>query len=149
MRDLKHVDKAEPVDDDDAHTIDFEETDFAGARAALEEPPSGVKITPRAKPDWDKARRPTDERDTGLSAQAQRWIERMPPEIHPTELCTRYPRLANQLAEVWSNAALCIQQLDDLLVDSRGARRGFPSRIALELVMLRDHRFAIERRGRV
>jgi hypothetical protein len=136
-------------DTDAAHTLDFEETDFALARAALEEPPAGVRIPTAPPTDWGKLRRERAAwEDTQLTQQAQQWLARLPAEIQPNELCTRYPRLANQLAEVWGNGALCLERIDGLLVDSRGARRGFPSRIALELVKLRDLRVAIERRAR-
>lgn len=127
-------------------SIDFEPTDFEQARAALEEPPAGVKAVKRldAK-DWFKRRRPADARDVRLTPLAIGWLDRLPPEVRPLDLPRAYPRLANQLAEAWNDVDGCLAMLGDLVVDQRGDRRGFPSRVALELVALRDHRSAIER----
>jgi hypothetical protein len=127
-------------------SIDFELTDFDQARAALEEPPAGVKTVQRdAKKEWSSRRRAVDSRDLGLTALAVSWLDGLPHEVRPTELPRMYPRIANQLAEAWNDIDACLAMLGDLIVDRRGDRRGFSSRIALELVAVRDHRGAIDR----
>jgi hypothetical protein len=130
-------------------TIDFEETDFETARAALEEPPAGIKALTRPDPsEWSKRRRPAEARDRLLTPATETWLDRLPRDVRPIELPRAYPRIANQVADVWSDAASCMVLLEALMVDRRGGRRGFPSRVALELAALRDHRLAAERARR-
>lgn len=127
-------------------SIDFEVTDFDQARASLEEPPAGVKVLKRpddAEP--AKQRRSVEPRDRLLTPQAQDWLDSLPREVRPLDLPRAHPRIANQLAELWSNAAASLATMDDLIVDRRGGRRGFASRVAFEIVALREHRYAIER----
>ena len=127
-------------------TIDFEETDFEQARASLDEPPAGVKALQRKDPsEWKKSRRAADVRDRLLTPAATAWLEHLPADVRPLDLPRAYPRIVNDLAEVWNNTNLCLKLLAELVVDERGGRRGFPSRIALEIVALREHRAAIER----
>ena len=127
-------------------SIDFELTDFDQARAALEQLPAGVKTTKRhEQKDWSKRRRPLEESDVRLTPLAMSWLERLPHGVRPLNLPHSYPRILNQLAAAWNDVDACLAMLDDLVVDQRGDRHGFPSNIALELVALRDHRGAIER----
>ena len=127
-------------------SIDFEVTGFEQARAALDEPPPGVKVLKRFDPrEWIKRRRPTDTRDGRLTPAAETWLDRLPTHVRPLDLPGTHPRIVNQLAEIWSNANACLAMLSVLVVDERGDRRGFSMRIALELVALREYRAAIER----
>ncbi len=77
-------------------------------------------------------------RDVSLSAMAAGWCERFPLELRPVSLCRRYPRIANRLALCWDDRMLTHKVFEDLLVDRRGNRRGFPSEVQRELLMLRD-----------
>jgi hypothetical protein len=129
--------------------IDFEETDFEAARAALEEPPAGIKALSRPGPsDWLKRRRAAEARDRLLTPATETWLDRLPRDVRPIDLPRAYPRIANQIADAWNDAASCMVMLESLMVDRRGDRRGFPSRVALELAALRDHRLAAERARR-
>ena len=56
--------------------------------------------------------------------------------VRPLELCNVYPRIANRIARSWDDPASAETVLDDLIVDHRGGRKGFPSQIATELVRL-------------
>jgi len=49
----------------------------------------------------------------------------------------RFPRIANQLAAVWSDKPAARSYLDGLLVDDRGNREGFPPDVLRELLSLR------------
>lgn len=127
-------------------SIDFEQTDFEAARAALEEPPAGVKALKRVDPaSWSKQRRPAEARDRLLTPAADMWLDQLPRGIRPLDLPRAYPRIANEIAEVWNNGPLCLRLLEELMVDRRGGRRGFPARVALEIAALRDHRLSMER----
>lgn len=129
--------------------IDFEPTDFEDARAALDEPPPGVKALKRLDPsEWLKRRRPAEVRDRLLTPAASHWLEQLPPDVRPAELPRAYPRVVNNLAEVWNNPSACQALLVDLMVDQRGGRRGFPAAVAVEIAALRDHRSTLERMRR-
>jgi hypothetical protein len=127
-------------------SIDFEYTDFGAARAVLEEPPAGVSATPRReKAEWSKRRRHPEATDVQLTPLALSWLERLPEKVRPHQLPRDYPRVANGIAEAWSDVDACLAMFAELLVDQRGNRRGFPAHVALELLALRDHRTAIQR----
>lgn len=128
-------------------SLDFEITDFQQARAALEEPPAGVKALQRLGPsEWLERRRPAEARDRLLTPLAETWLDRLPRTLRPVELTRAYPRIANLLAESWNDADVCLAILGELMVDQRGTRRGFPQPVVLELVALRDYRAASIRR---
>lgn len=74
--------------------------------------------------------------DEILSDSAHSWVRQLPGPSRPLELCNAYPRVANRIAESWADLALTTAVLDDLLVDHRGGRRGFPAQIAVELLRL-------------
>jgi len=127
-------------------SIDFEETDFEQARAALEEPPAGVKVLRRLDPGyWLKRRKPAEPKDRELTAFAWRWLDELPPDVRPIDLPRSFPRIVNRLAESWHDVSACTALLAELVVDQRGDRRGFPMRVALELVALRDYRTRLAR----
>jgi hypothetical protein len=67
------------------------------------------------------------------------WLEALPADVCPAVLAERYPRIANKLCVLWRRVARCEEFLDDLLVDRRGGRTGFPLEIVQELTALRDY----------
>ena len=71
-----------------------------------------------------------------LSLQAHAWVRQLPVTARPLELCNVYPRIANRIARSWDDLASAEAVLDDLTVDHRGGRKGFPSQVAAELVRL-------------
>lgn len=87
---------------------------------------------------WLGQRRPWRHSDESLTGTARVWLRRLPAACRPLKLCTRYPRVANRIAWAWADPVLAESVLEDLLVDHRGGRRGFPRPIALELRRLRD-----------
>jgi len=50
-----------------------------------------------------------------------------------------FPRVANALARLWQDDIGLELYLDELLVDRRGGRRGFPPEIHNELLTLRAY----------
>jgi len=54
-------------------------------------------------------------------------------------LLRQFPRIANVVARAWHNAAELQTVLDDLLIDRRGGRQGFPLEVTEELLVLRDY----------
>ena len=66
-----------------------------------------------------------------------RWAATLPRSVQPLALMRRFPRIANQLAAVWSETQSVRSHLDSLLVDGRGNRQGFPPDVLRELLSLR------------
>ena len=68
-----------------------------------------------------------------------RWLESLPEGVRPVALPTRYARVANSLAQQWNDHPACAAYFEDLLVDRRGGRQGFPSAVQADLRIL--HRY--------
>ena len=71
-----------------------------------------------------------------LSSEAHAWVRQLPVPARPLELCNVYPRVANRIARYWNDLAMTDAVFDDLQVDHRGGRKGFPAPVAVELVRL-------------
>ena len=83
--------------------------------------------------------------DDAITGTTRNWLRKLPSGRRPLLLCCRFPRVANRIAWCWPDRALCDQVFDDLLVDRRGSRRGFPRGVVIELRRLRD--YAAERKS--
>jgi hypothetical protein len=93
---------------------------------------------------WESVRRAPRHSDEALTGTTRHWLRRLPPGRRPLRLCTSFPRLANALAWHWSDTATVARILDDLLVDRRGGRAGFPMAVVQELRRLAE---IVERPG--
>ena len=97
------------------------------------------RIRPQAEESSEKQDR-TEHRkalpETLLPAAA-RWMTTLPSEFQPTALAKTFPRIANALAERWSRPEALTSYLNELMVDTRGGRRGFPVKVLRELHALR------------
>jgi hypothetical protein len=71
-------------------------------------------------------------------------LDRLPLDACPRALATQYPRIVNLIALQWNDSDACSAYLEDLLVDRRGARQGFPAVVQRELVRLHDYWFRRE-----
>jgi len=71
----------------------------------------------------------------------RRWLEELPPEMRPARLVEQFPRIVNLIAMQWADAAACPAYFEELLVDRRGGRQGFPADVRNEIVRLRDRWF--------
>jgi len=67
------------------------------------------------------------------------WLEGLPQAVRPLAVVTKYARIANMLALEWSKPAACRAYFDDLLIDCRGNRQGFPADVDRDLRRLRDY----------
>src|SRR5437764_490023 len=65
------------------------------------------------------------------------WADGLPSELRPLQLLKLYPRVANRLALCWGDKVLGNRLFEDLLVDRRGGRKGFPPAVRAEIVALR------------
>jgi hypothetical protein len=68
-----------------------------------------------------------------------KWAAGVPVEVQPLALVQMFPRIANNLARLWHDNIGLQNYLDDLLVDRRGGRCGFPPEIQSELLILRAY----------
>ena len=67
---------------------------------------------------------------------AARWYAELPAEVRPELLAAMFPGITNKLALVWPEAPRARAFLNELLIDRRGDRSGFPSRVFSELLQL-------------
>ena len=74
-----------------------------------------------------------------LSEHAKSWIEKLPEDVRPKELPEQFPRIANRISSLWKHPDELMEYLDDLLVDTRGDRGGFPMAVAMELATVKDY----------
>ncbi len=127
-------------------SFNFEVVSFDQAREALDEPPAGVRQVRRmSAADWSSRRRALSESERRLSRAATQWFLALPRDLRPAELMRRYPRIANRLCEHWTDAPASLQLLEELVLDRRGGRLGFPRPVVIELQALQEH---LQRRDR-
>ncbi len=107
------------------------------AREARERAAQRAAASRDPERDLSAKRAPLRPQDLALSEIARRWLESLPPDERPQALAAQYPRIANRIALCWGDAMLVGKVLDDLLVDRRGGRRGFPPAVRQELLRLR------------
>ena len=88
---------------------------------------------------WSALRSTERQQDQVLNPIAAAWANRLSPALFPTHLLDRYPRVANRLALCWNDAVLTERLFDDLLMDKRSGRQGFPAPVAAELKRLYQH----------
>lgn len=75
-------------------------------------------------------------RDRSLSFLSREWVKSLPFGLRPQSLCKQYPRIVNRLSLCWPDLELRRRMFEDLLVDKRGGRQGFPPKVKEELVAL-------------
>lgn len=99
--------------------------------------PPAARTTPDGQ-DPTGQRRGLEISDLRLSFGAVQWIQSFDIEQRPIELALRFPRLANLLSGLWNTPVAAAAALDDLLIDHRGGRLGFPEAVRQELRALRS-----------
>jgi len=72
------------------------------------------------------------------------WLESLPPMVRPTALSGIHPRIVKKIMRLWSDDAGLKAYLDDLSIDRRGGRIGFPPKVATEILRLQVF---VHRRG--
>ena len=87
--------------------------------------------------DWTQRRK--DEPANGLLKPTFAWASTLPVEAQPRSLMYKFPRIANLLAAMWPDPNSLRRYIDDLLVDKRGNRQGFPVDVLKELFELRAY----------
>ncbi len=75
----------------------------------------------------------------GLLRPTVNWASALPDDVRPNTLLAKFPRIANLIAVLWQDPRSLRRYIDDLLVDKRGNRQGFPLDVLRELFALRAH----------
>jgi hypothetical protein len=73
-----------------------------------------------------------------LLPATMQWAASLDGVAAPYRLMAQYPRIANRIANAWNDVPACLVILDELLVDRRGGRKGFPEPVRDELRRLRQ-----------
>jgi hypothetical protein len=84
-------------------------------------------------------RNATAESDMQLTADGTALLASLDDQIRPKELASRYPRIVNKIARNWRLPSEMDRYFQELLMDTRGNRQGFPLKIVMELSTLREH----------
>jgi len=84
-------------------------------------------------------RRPYSENDLRLSAESQALLSTLTDSVRPNQLAERFPRIVNKMATLWRRPSQMDQYFDELLIDKRGNRQGFPLGILMEIITLKEH----------
>jgi hypothetical protein len=74
-----------------------------------------------------------------LDESTIRWLQSLPPELAPWELACTFPRVAKKLCELWKRPSRCDVYFNDLMLNQRQRRDGFPARVMRELGNLFAH----------
>jgi hypothetical protein len=102
--------------------------------------PPAAEINPSpAEAAFKSMRRPPDVSDTQVTPEGQALLSSLEEAIRPSELAARYPRIVNKIARDWRQPTQLDRYFQDLLMDTRGNRQGFPLKIVMELSTLREH----------
>jgi hypothetical protein len=87
-------------------------------------------------------RRPAQPGDMVLTEKTTLWMASLSEELRPESLATHYPRITNLIAEQWRQPTKMDKFFDEVFVDSRGGRKGFPFSVLMELTTLKNYYYA-------
>ncbi len=69
-------------------------------------------------------------------APMQAWLEALPSNVRPVALAGIYPRIVKKIIRVWNDDSTLKAYMDELTIDRRGGRIGFPPKVATEILRL-------------
>lgn len=75
----------------------------------------------------------------GLHPATAQWLNGFPSRVVPANCAEHYPRIVNRIHQLWTSPAHLKMYLQDLVLDKRGGRQGFPHGIAEELEVFRQY----------
>jgi hypothetical protein len=114
-------------------TIDFQKISIAEAKAAIEGERKNEYVS------WEGKRRQLMRADTDLLNETCSWLVELPVHVRPLRVARQFPRIANNIASSWRRPNECDRVFEDLIVDHRGTRKGFPSEVAKEITDLKNY----------
>jgi uncharacterized protein len=74
-----------------------------------------------------------------LTERANKWLEKIPEEARPKLLQDQFPRIVNRISSMWNHPDELMEYLNELLMDTRGDRAGFPLPVAMEIATIKDY----------
>jgi hypothetical protein len=74
-----------------------------------------------------------------LTTTATTVLATIPTDVKPILLSIDFPHIVNKICELWTRPILLDRYFEELTVDARGGRKGFPLGVALEIANLREH----------
>jgi hypothetical protein len=89
----------------------------------------------------DPVRTPRPPREV-LTAESTRLLSELPAEVSPHKTIKEFPHVINRIASTWGRAEEFRLALEDLLLDDRPEREGFPHSVVTELTRLGEYRLA-------
>ncbi|QRX81331.1 hypothetical protein [Glaciimonas sp. PAMC28666] len=113
--------------------IPFEVVTVSEAKAVLEKD----HVADEKEVNWEHVRRSESPSDVKLNAATYKWVLTLPVEVWPLWLMKYFPRIANQFADTWGYRSACEALFEQLLMDQRGTRKGFPMTISREIMALK------------
>jgi hypothetical protein len=84
-------------------------------------------------------RQPPSPHDAALNRSAAAWLAELPERVVPLVLAHQFPRIVNRLSRFWDSPRMLDAYFEELLIDTRGRRKGFPMRVLDELRTLAAH----------
>jgi len=100
-----------------------------GYKRPVQETKIAAQLVPQAMP----------ARSSELTDGARRLLDAVARRCPMPESAARFPRALNRIAEVWHDPARTERCLEELMLDSRCTRAGFPSEVLSELMTLRTY----------
>lgn len=113
--------------------IPFEVVTVSEAKAVLEKD----NVADKKEVQWEHLRRSENPSDVKLNVATYKWVLTLPVEVWPLWLMKYFPRIANQFADTWGSRSACETLFEQLLMDQRGTRKGFPMTISREIMALK------------
>lgn len=95
--------------------------------------------TPTSSPPSSESTHTHDNAPVALSDSAISVLATLPIGMKPILLSIDFPHIVNKIAELWRRPMLLDRYFEELAIDGRGGRRGFPLAIANEITNLREH----------
>jgi hypothetical protein len=74
-----------------------------------------------------------------FSPDVQQILAQLPPKLSLRRSCSSYPQAVEKLLKHWRNPAEFRLVLDEMMMDSRGGRQGFPFDVVSEFSALREY----------
>jgi hypothetical protein len=80
-----------------------------------------------------------------LDQRSKTILESLPASVRPTSISESFPHIMNLISGSWHEPKAFVKTLDELLIDDRGNRVGFPFAVIVELTDLREYYFSTVR----
>ena len=74
-----------------------------------------------------------------LSTTATTVLATLPIDVKPILMSIDFPHIVNKISELWTRPILLDRYFEELSLDARGGRKGFPLGVALEIANLREY----------